>query len=265
MNPKTDPFYRLLERTTSRFALLADGDDGQNGGGGGNGSGDGSGGGNNDALARFASALESINNSNAATTGKFDELIGLVRGAQDASGGEPSESQVTVEDLEGMSRADLVAYIAGTMQRSFDERLRDALQPIVNALGQQQNTVATDQVTRQIDALKNGDGRYPAAKDFDDWKGDMAELSKVHTTLNIRQLYNLARAENPTKAADLDKKYAPPPEPTKPRWGGLTPTGTSLTAEAIKAAGPTTGKEATAAALSEVAERHPVLAGLLNS
>lgn len=260
---KNDPFYALFNRASSPRVLLAEGDSDPNGGGGGNGAGDGGAntGANSDSLERFARGLESLNNGNTQVGGKLDELIGLVRSAQENSevGGSDDTPTITTEDLEGMSRADLVAFITGSMTSAFDERLRDALQPIINAITTQQSTVATDQVTRQIETLRS------SVKDFDDWKGSMAELAKVHTTLNIRQLYNLARAENPSRAAELDKKHAPPPKPSTPKWGGLTASGGPLTAQALKDAGAVSGREATMEALSEVAERHPVLAGLLNS
>jgi len=263
MNPSkyTDPMLSHLLRTTSRFALSIDGEGGgeagggTNGGGGGGGSTTGSEGGSaapGPDWGAFMQSLESMNNGNGVLAGKMDALIDTVKAAT------PPEPEPEPVDFDAMTPRELAEHVTRNLHGSLRDEINKAMEPIVAAVNSLQTNVSAKSVNEDIMALKS------KAKDFDDWKGDMAALAKEHQTLSIPQLYALAKGLNPEKVAALDKKYNPP-APPKPKWGGLTPFGGSTGADGDGKAEKLSGREATMAALDEVTERHPVLAALMNS
>jgi hypothetical protein len=250
-----DPLDALRD-TVSRFALLVDGDgaagggDGSNGAAGANGvGGDGSGGassgdGGSAAGPNWEGFTSSLENLNASLGGGLNTLIEEVRGMKPAPAPEPAP------DFESMSQGELAAHIIGAVTKAVETKLGERLAPVVDAVNGIQRSTSEREINEQVRQLQSN-------KDFNDWKPAMLELAKQpkYQTLDVVDLYALAKSKNPTRAAELEKKYAAPVEPPKPRWGGLTGGTVSVPARGGEAT-PVNGRDASIEAYKEVAARH---------
>lgn len=110
--------------------------------------------------------------------------------------------------------------------------------------------------TSEIERVRNTDGN----EDFNDWLPEMGDLAKVNSGLGVKDLLNLARANNPLKLAkiesdkqaliDAEKKEEPVSEFT-----GLTPTSSNpaslLDSEGEKEDGNMSMEDALSAAFKE--------------
>lgn len=199
----------------------------------------------------FLGSIENLNNS---LGGRLDTVVETVRTASQtpAAAEEPP-------DYESMSRVELVGHIMSGVADTIQAQLSEALRPFVEQLNGLQSNVVTRSVSQEIETLRT------AHRDFNDWKTEMVEISKVHPTLTVKQIYNLARSEFPDKAKTLDAKFADPaPRPIfRPRgFGGLPPGAPGSTSTDSK---PISAADAGREAYREVAQRHPgVLAALEN-
>lgn len=175
----------------------------------------------NATLTSLGSAMQSVQQS----VESLGERVATVeRGGN--GGGEPPAPQYQPpsfdsSELESLSRGDFAKYL----MNAFSEMLKHEMGQTVgelqkNVQGVQQTTVASE-MKREIEKLES------EKKDFWDWKSEMIELRKENPNLSISRLYALARAENPDKAQELDKKYTPPPadegKPKEPAFGGFFP------------------------------------------
>jgi hypothetical protein len=248
-----DPLDALRD-IVSRFALLVEGDgaagggDGSNGAGGTNGAGgDGSGGASSGDGGStgpnwegFTSSLESLN---ANLGGGLNTLIEEVRGMKPAPAPEPAP------DFESMSQGELAAHIIGAVTKAVETKLGERLAPVVDAVNGIQRSTSEREINEQVRQLQSN-------KDFNDWKPAMLELARQekYKTLDVVDLYALAKSKNPARAAEIDKKYAPPVEP-KLRWGGLT--GGTVSVPTNGGAAPAVnGRDSAIEAYKEVQARH---------
>jgi hypothetical protein len=131
--------------------------------------------------------------------------------ADDEDEGDPAE-------LETMSRSDFGRHIVGQVLKAVNKQV---VEPLNSQLQQVTAATTRTQIQGSVKELA------AAHKDFWDWQPEMLALANEHRGLAPQRLYQLARADNPTKATDLDKKYAPKPEGSGPirfkGFGGLTP------------------------------------------
>lgn len=173
---------------------------------------------------------------------KLDGLTGVV---EKAANQPPPEPIYEAPNFEEMSNSELASHMLSTVGEMVENAINKALAPIIDQFGNLQRTVSSNAVGLEMKELTG------AHKDFKDWKGEMIELTKQHPTLTLKQLYGLARTENPAKAGELDRKYTPPVPKQRP-FGGLTPSmnGKSTTS-------PMDAEEAGRSAYNEVMTRHP--------
>lgn len=143
-----------------------------------------------------------------------------------------------------MSNAELVAHVTGSLHGTIQETIQSALKPLMEQVSGMQSDLVRTNGSIELKELR------ASHKDFGDWKDEMIGLAKQHASLGFRDVYLLARANNPEKARQLDLKYNPPVPKPKP-FGGLTSSGNGRAGEP-----PLRGEEATKAAYREVMERH---------
>lgn len=126
------------------------------------------------------------------------------------------EPDPTDDELESMSRKDLLAYI----EKKFSKTVQSQLKPLQENL---QNTSQETERTRIQQQVKEAETSHP---DFWEWKTEMGELVQRYPNLSVNDLYTLARANNADKARQLDEARAEKEKPAQqqPRFGGLTPT-----------------------------------------
>jgi hypothetical protein len=245
-----------LLSTVSHWPLLVEGDGAAGGGGasngaaGANGADGGASGGaaasESDAAAGpnwegFTSSLEALNSN---LGGGLNTLIEEVRGMK------PAPQEPPPPDFDSMSQGELAAHIIGAVTKAVETKLGERLAPVVDAVNGIQRSSSEREINEQVRQLQSN-------KDFNDWKPTMLELAKQpkYQTLDVVDLYALAKAKNPTRAAELEKKYAAPVEPPKPRWGGLT--GGTVSVPAAGGAAPAVnGRDASIEAYKEVQARH---------
>lgn len=243
-----------LWNTTSRFALFAEDGAGDGGGSGGNGAGGANGAGAGDGGAAgdgggtpgpnwegFTSSLEALNTN---LDGGLNTLINEVRTLRPAPAPEPTP------DLDSLSQSELAAHIIGAVTRAVEAKFGEQLAPVVTTVNGLQAAISSREINEQVDKLKSN-------KDFNDWKPVMLALAREpkYQTLDVADLYALARAKNPARVAELDKKYATPAEPPKPRWGGLTHGAPSSAVNGTPTPA-VNGRDASLEAYKEVQARH---------
>jgi uncharacterized protein YaaR (DUF327 family) len=117
---------------------------------------------------------------------------------------------ITEEDLETMSRADLVKMIQGQQ----NETIQNALKPLMDKL---QNTdLRLDSAITSVTVEKFKEG-HP---DLLEWKNEIGELIKAGRATTVADAYSLVRAENPDKVKVVDAKYKKSDKPAGDRFTG---------------------------------------------
>lgn len=124
-------------------------------------------------------------------------------------------------DPDTLTNTEMVKLIMKLQRAGFEE----AVKPIATELTGLRNGVTREQATRLVQAV--------AAKhdDFWEWKDEMSKITSEEGIMNPSRLYQLARGDNPKKAAEMDTKYKKEPESrvagpgARRGFGGLTEVG----------------------------------------
>jgi hypothetical protein len=130
---------------------------------------------------------------------------------------EPEDDEIDTVDLETMSRAQFAQWMSEQLVKSVN---KNVVEPLNQQIREIKNTTTGHQLKGAVQELA---GKH---KDFWDWQGEMIELAMEYPSLPPHRLYTLARAENPAKAAKIDKKLNPAGDGSKKvkiGFGGLTP------------------------------------------
>lgn len=132
---------------------------------------------------------------------------------------EPEDEEEDPTDLEVLSRKDFGSLIVRQVLKAVNKQV---VEPINNQIREMTAATTRNQIQGSVKELAE------KHKDFWDWKDEMLALANENRGLAPQRLYQLARADNATKAAELDKKYAPPPRdgggPIRFKgFGGMTP------------------------------------------
>lgn len=114
----------------------------------------------------------------------------------DGEGEGDLEDPLAAQDLDIVPRREF----ANRLQKSFERNLVKHLKPLQDAVGKANNTAATVAVRTEVEKFA---ARTP---DFYEWTKQMQDLTKVHPSLGVRDLYTLARSGDPDRAKELDKK-----------------------------------------------------------
>lgn len=101
----------------------------------------------------------------------------------------------------------MVDQFQSMMDTVLESTLSQVLAPYAEEISSLRGDVVRDRGNREIEGLQT------KHKDFADFVPEMKELTKKHPSLSLTEVFQLARATNPTKAQELDKKYNPPPPP----------------------------------------------------
>lgn len=133
-------------------------------------------------------------------------------------------------DFDGMKQGDFAKFMIKEVGKLLDQRLTDVDGKVKGVVTEFRNDKIRDQFVKLSSDIK----------DFRDWGEEISALSKIHPSLNLKQLYTLARDGDPDKAKQMDEKYAEKKEEPKGEmslFGGFRPT-------IGKASGDGDGKEA---------------------
>lgn len=110
----------------------------------------------------------------------------------------------TGEDLLEDQQLELMprAAFAQRLMQSFEQSLDGKLAPLVEQIQSQGQNILRDHYVREAEKFA------AKTKDFAEWSDEMQEIAKDNPNLPISRIYAIARSENPTKAAEMSKKYA---------------------------------------------------------
>jgi hypothetical protein len=186
--------------------------------------------------------LEEVNREVSNKLNKLDTLNATVQRASEAPPEPPPPP-----NFDEMTNAEIVAHVTGSVTQQMQEAIAAALKPLTDQLAGLHQAVMTNSVTGDMKELR------AQHKDFSDWKQEMIGLAQQHPSLGLRDVYLLARANNPEKASKLDAQYAPPAPPRPKPFGGLTPY--MMGDKGVKP--PLTGEAAAREAYRETAEKYP--------
>lgn len=128
------------------------------------------------------------------------------------------EPETDPAELETMSRKDFGNHLITSVLRAVNKQVTE---PLVQQLNELRSSTTKQEIQGSVKELA------ASHKDFWDWRPEMLALAEENKGLPPHRLYQLARADNPDKAKELDTKYNPPKEddPSRRRisFGGLTP------------------------------------------
>ena len=139
------------------------------------------------------------------------------RAQQPADDGDQHQSvdgDLLGDDLETLSRADFAKFIIDNLNKQFTTRLED-IQKKLDETRSNVEAVDTKTTIKEFAATH---------KDFWDWQDELKAIVQETPGISIERAYKLVRAENPQKAAELDKKYSGDGGEQRKAFGGLTPT-----------------------------------------
>ena len=176
--------------------------------------------------------------------GNFDTLIAKM---DKMSVVKPIKKDVDPEAINDLENDEFLKIVLKEMGKLVDDKVGKVSDRIDVTDGR----VSQTEVKKQIIDLNKSD--------FFDWTDEIKNLSKNNPALNVKQLYNLARDGNESKAAELDEKYAEKKDDKdKPGFLGLMPT-SGVTAEGDEKL---TNEEAMDKAWDETMDQFPGLATL---
>lgn len=119
------------------------------------------------------------------------------------------------QNIEMLDRKEFADYILKQARKLFEDEVKPVREKTDNVSQEAQQ----ERLARQAEQLRG------LHKDFDDWQDEMKKLYQETGMLDLKRLYNLARSENPDKAAKLDKKYTPERKESKEKSEGSEPFG----------------------------------------
>jgi len=139
---------------------------------------------------------------------------------------EEEEKKSVLDDLPDLEKMDRAGFL-GIVAQVIDEKTGASSKDILAKLGNLEKTQNDTNVASQVKELAKG------AKDLGEWNQEILALHKEMPNASVQRLYMLAKGENPDKAKEMDKKYAPEDDKDKDKekkkkgFGGLHPGGGS--------------------------------------
>ena len=133
---------------------------------------------------------------------------------------ESEEGWPSPDELETMSRRELLDLIERKLERRVEERVGKVLQEVQSVRARTEE----EKVLQEISQLEK---QHP---DFWEWRDEMIKIAQEMPGISPRRAYLLAKQENPKKAEELAAKYQRKDdkdegnEGARPRFAGLTPT-----------------------------------------
>lgn len=112
---------------------------------------------------------------------------------------ELDEPTLDDNDLETMSRRDLIAHI----QSQTEKRIKESLNPLTTQI-----TGVSSKLDEAITSVtvKDFQATHP---DLMEWKSEIGSILREGRATKIEDAYSLARGDNPEKAKTVDQKFAP--------------------------------------------------------
>ena len=132
---------------------------------------------------------------------------------------EPDTGQMSEEELESMTNAQLMGHIEQRVGNAIQNAVGSAMEPVSNDLAATQQYMQNNNVNSEINRMSN------LHTDFQPLANDIADIIQQRSNngynIPMEDAYHIAKAEHPDKVASINKELAP----QKPSLGGgLLPT-----------------------------------------
>ena len=132
---------------------------------------------------------------------------------------EPDTGQMSEEELESMTNAQLMGHIEQRVGNAIQNAVGSAMEPVSNDLAATQQYMQNNNVNSEINRMSN------LHTDFQPLANDIADIIQQRSNngynISMEDAYHIAKAEHPDKVASINKELAP----QKPSLGGgLLPT-----------------------------------------
>lgn len=191
------------------------------------------------AVGLMAAGMEEIKTQNKSLSDAVTQLAANSKPKEEPA---PSLDEILEKaDIEHMDKAGLVKFLAEHVGKVVEEKVAVVKKEANDRVSTLEATFHGANANAAVKEVAT------ANKDFFEWAPEMRILVAENPSLTIQRAYTLAKAENPKKAAEMTKKYAPPPSDTTGRRFGLTPTSTGK-----EGSGKMSQKEASLKAFDEV-------------
>jgi len=148
--------------------------------------------------------------------------------AAEAAPSRKKVSGMTQEELDELMPGEVYKMLQDDIQSQLADTLDKKINPIVETLtGFMRNTHQTQVKDRvMVVAQEAGPDGKPLRPDFGDWVDELKAARQAMPQIDIAQLYDLVRVQNPGKAKQLEAKYVPVPEQSLDNvldFGGIPP------------------------------------------
>lgn len=140
-----------------------------------------------------------VTQQSAASVKTNENLNALVESikAGDLGGKKPKDNEPDPDAINDMDNAALVPLILSELGKLMDDKLKTIDTKISNT----NQGIVDEKVEKEFKAL------VVTNPDLFEWSGEITDLNKKTPGLSIKQLYNLAKFENPDKVAEMDEKF----------------------------------------------------------
>ena len=132
---------------------------------------------------------------------------------------EPDKGQMSEEELESMTNAQLMGHIEQRVGNAIQNAVGSAMEPVSNDLAATQQYMQNNNVNSEMNRMSN------LHSDFQPLANEIADIIQQRSNngynISMEDAYHIAKAEHPDKVANIKKEL----EPSKPSLGGgLLPT-----------------------------------------
>ena len=183
-------------------------------------------------------------------TESLSELVETIKAGKLSGTPEPDPKNVDPDAINELDNSQLVPLVLSEVGKLLDDKLG----------GINKKVDATDQSILDKDLKSQFTDILKSNPDFLEWSGEIKDLNTKSPGLTMKQVYTLARTENPTKSAEMDEKYKSDEDKSEKKPGliGLMPTSGVM----VEGDEKLTTKEAGEQAWEDTLESFPELAQL---
>lgn len=177
----------------------------------------------NEAIAGLPEGIQdSVSKGVQAAMAKAAKEVADRKALEDQDDDDDDDDTAGDDDLEKMDRGQFANFIVGRLKKEVGKDFKE----LTRSNQETRLDAAKDKLQRQLAKLKDD---HP---DFLEYKDDIARIAETHPDLSPEDLYTLAKAKNPAKREELEKKSAEEKKKKeaeehkeqRARFAGFTPT-----------------------------------------
>lgn len=173
-----------------------------------------------DVLSRAVTMMATAFDEMKTTQSSIAETLVALKPAAPAAGPAPLSSEAVLgdTDLSTLDNAGLAKLLTERIAAGVEAKLAELGKTVDGKMTSIADGLSARDVKAQVDAAK---AQY---KDLFEWGAEIKQKLQANPSLGVNDAYILVRSANPTKMAEMEKKYNPPVEEKKSIFS-LTPGG----------------------------------------